>query len=60
MVPSVIGIELIVGSYFIDEEGYETGQIIAEISDGAIIWPSSIALKGMRRDLLPNFPPVIS
>ncbi len=23
-----------VGSYFIDEEGYETGQIIAEISDG--------------------------
>ena len=38
-----------VRSYFIDEEGYETGQIIAEISDGAIIWPSSIALKGMRR-----------
>ena len=23
-----------VGLYFIDEEGYETGQIIAEISDG--------------------------
>ena len=30
-----------VGLYFIDEERYETGQIIAQI----IIWPSSIALR---------------
>ena len=31
----------LVGLYFVDEERYETGQIIAQISDG-YYWPSSI------------------
>jgi hypothetical protein len=36
-----------VGLYFVDEEGSETGQIIAQISDG--YWPSSIASKRTAR-----------